>query len=200
MSSHHITLAKSLPPRLIRFFAKYPPPALLPNKPAAISIPTTSPIVASTTSSSNPNAPALESATTTTTSDSTTPTAVSPAVPELPYHNPFQPRKNFTTGKWWGPVYGLRKQADLVKLASKHGVVDLLPHTIKKPGEKEKRRIERGLRVKGTGVGERVKGKKWERTLKGRLEERKQAMLNMPALIQEWKQKGHGRGWKKWPK
>lgn len=85
-------------------------------------------------------------------------------------------------------MYGLRKQADLVKLAAKHGVVDLLPHTIKKPGEKEKRRVERGLMVKGTGVGQRVKGKKWERTLKGRLQERKKAMLDMPRLIQEWKQ------------
>lgn len=77
--------------------------------------------------------------------------------------------------------------------------MDLLPWTIKKPGEKEKRRLERGLQVKGTGEGQKVKGKMWERTLKGRLEMRRQAMLNMPALIAEWKQKGHGRGWKKWP-
>jgi large subunit ribosomal protein L25 len=184
MSTHHIQLAKSLPPRLIRFFAKYPPPALLPNKPTPTPISTTSPIVTSTTSASDPNAPTLEPLTT------LDPSAPPPSsiAQELPYHNPFLPRKNFVTGRWWGPTYGLRKQADLVKLAAKHGVVDLLPHTIKKPGEKEKRRIERGLRVKGTGVGERVKGKKWERTLKGRLEERKQAMLDMPRLIQEWKQ------------
>lgn len=67
-------------------------------------------------------------------------------------------------------------------------MLDLLPWTIKKPGEKEKRRIERGLQVKGTGVGEKVKGKHWERTLKGRLEMRRRAMLEMPQLIQEWKQ------------
>ena len=184
MSTHHIQLAKSLPPRLIRFFAKYPPPALLPNNPTPTPISTISPIVTSTTSALTPNAPALETPTTPNTS-APPPSSIAQ---ELPYHNPFPPRKNFVTGKWWGPTYGLRKQADLVKLAAKHGVVDLLPHTIKKPGEKEKRRIERGLRVKGTGVGERVKGKKWERTLKGRLEERKQAMLDMPRLIQEWKQ------------
>lgn len=53
--------------------------------------------------------------------------------------------------------------------------------------------------VKGTGEGQKVKGKSWERTMKGRLELRRQAMLNMPQMIQEWKQKGHGRGWKKWP-
>ncbi|UPX17632.1 uncharacterized protein EKO05_0007974 [Ascochyta rabiei] len=126
-----------------------------------------------------------------------TPAPTTPA--DLAFPNPFQPTKNFTTGRWHGPVYGLRKQADLVKLASAHGVVDLLPWTIKKPGEKEARRIERGLTVKGTGEGQRVKGKLWERTLKGRLEMRRQAMLDMPRLIQEWKQRGHGRGWKKWP-
>ncbi|KAF2178622.1 hypothetical protein K469DRAFT_471861, partial [Zopfia rhizophila CBS 207.26] len=125
------------------------------------------------------------------------PTSEAPRSSE--YVNPFQPRKNYATGKWYGPVYGLRKQAELVKLAQQHGVVSLLPYTVKLPGEKEKRRMERGLRVKGTGVGEKVKGKMWERTLKGRLEERKKAMLDMPRLIQEWKQKGHGRGWKKWP-
>ncbi|KAJ8105933.1 hypothetical protein OPT61_g9876 [Boeremia exigua] len=130
-----------------------------------------------------------------------TPAAAPASTPaaDLAFPNPFLPTKNFTTGRWHGPVYGLRKQADLVKLAAAHDVVDLLPWTIKKPGEKEARRIERGLAVKGTGVGQRVKGKLWERTLKGRLEMRRQAMLGMDALVQEWKQKGHGRGWKKWP-
>lgn len=85
-------------------------------------------------------------------------------------------------------MFGLRQQADLVKLAQKHDVLDLLPWTIKKPGAKEQRRIERGLQVKGTGEGQKVKGKLWERTLKGRLEMRKKAMMEMPALIQEWKQ------------
>jgi hypothetical protein len=75
----------------------------------------------------------------------------------------------------------------------------------------------------------RVKnGKEWERTLKGRyvhhnptiplrkrissracadanyvncrLEKRRQAMLEMPKMIATWKERGHGRGWKKWPK
>ncbi|KAH7132318.1 hypothetical protein B0J11DRAFT_428377 [Dendryphion nanum] len=197
-----IKLAQSLPPRLLRFFAKYPPPQLFPTAPSAIA-PTV--VATSTTSPVELNAPIIEPA---------VPAVESPilnALAEVPgpaplepdpslYHNPFQPRKNFRTGKWIGPVYGLRKQADLVKLAQKHGVVDLLPYTVKKPGEKEQRRLENGLQVKGTGVGQRVKGKIWERTLKGRLEARRQAMLNMPSLIQEWKQKGHGRGWKKWPK
>ncbi|KAH7356138.1 hypothetical protein BKA66DRAFT_539132 [Pyrenochaeta sp. MPI-SDFR-AT-0127] len=184
-----LEIAKSLPPRLLRFFQRYPPPALFPT--IASSLSTTSQIPSSATPVSSPDTPIAV--------PSNSPSRVPAHAHDLPYPNPFLPRKNFTTGRWQSPAYGLRKQADLVKLASQHGVVDLLPWTIKKPGEKEARRIERGLQVKGTGEGQKVKGKLWERTLKGRLEMRRQAMLNMPALIQEWKQKGHGRGWKKWP-
>ncbi|KZM21650.1 hypothetical protein ST47_g7274 [Ascochyta rabiei] len=198
-----VELAKTLPPRLLRFFQRYPPPQLFPTITSQIAAapadtadvpstatPTTPPPAAEPPVSQAPTATATATAT-------ATPAPTTPA--DLAFPNPFQPTKNFTTGRWHGPVYGLRKQADLVKLASAHGVVDLLPWTIKKPGEKEARRIERGLTVKGTGEGQRVKGKLWERTLKGRLEMRRQAMLDMPRLIQEWKQRGHGRGWKKWP-
>jgi large subunit ribosomal protein L25 len=176
-----IELARTLPPRLLRFFQRYPPPQLFPTITSQIAAtpadtPST-PTTLSTPSTPSPAPPA------------DTPAPEPTAHPDdLPFPNPFQPTKNFTTGRWHGPVYGLRKQADLVKLASSHGVVDLLPWTIKKPGEKEARRIERGLGVKGTGEGQRVKGKLWERTLKGRLEMRRQAMLDMPRLIQEWKQ------------
>jgi large subunit ribosomal protein L25 len=85
-------------------------------------------------------------------------------------------------------------------MARKHGVEELLPWSPKLSWVKEEKKELRGLRVKGTGVGQRVKGHLWERTMKGRLEERRQAMRAMPELIREWKQKGHGRGWKKWPK
>ncbi|KAF2280957.1 uncharacterized protein EI97DRAFT_429048 [Westerdykella ornata] len=191
-AAKHIKLAQGLPPRLIRFFERFPPPQLFANQPSAAPQPAS---VAAATTSQDANVSSVEDAAATVATEST---SLSSTL-ELGYHNPFLPRKNFRTGKWIGPVYGLRKQADLVKLAEKHGVLDLLPYTIKKPGEKEKRRIERGLQVRGTGVGQKVKGKVWERTLKARLEQRRQAMINMPALIQEWKQKGHGRGWKKWP-
>ncbi|KAH3955002.1 hypothetical protein HBH70_034950 [Parastagonospora nodorum] len=202
MSAQQLTAAKELPPRLIRFFQRYPPPALFPNLTSAAATPQTTAQTISTTPPSDPNAPVTE------TSASELPFIPSTAprnsrIPahahDLPYLNPFLPSKNFTTGRWHGPAFGLRKQADLVKLAVQHDVVDLLPWTIKKPGEKDARRIESGLMVKGTGEGQKVKGKSWERTLKGRLEMRRQAMLNMPQMIQEWKQKGHGRGWKKWP-
>lgn len=55
-----------------------------------------------------------------------------------------------------------------MKLARRHGVEDLLPHTVKGTEDKLRRRMENGLRVKGTGIGQRVKGKESERTLKGR--------------------------------
>jgi large subunit ribosomal protein L25 len=181
-----IELAKTLPPRLLRFFQRYPPPQLFPTitSQIAAATPADSPVTISTTPPANPNTTVTETSSLDAIAIPTTP--IAPEDVEFP--NPFQPTKNFTTGRWHGPVYGLRKQADLVKLANAHGVVDLLPWTIKKPGEKEARRIERGLTVKGTGEGQRVKGKLWERTLKGRLEMRRQAMLDMPRLIQEWKQ------------
>ena len=75
-----------------------------------------------------------------------------------------------------------------MKLAEVHGVQELLPFTTKAPEERTRRREEFGLRVKGTGVGQRVKGKWWERNMRGRLEKRRQAMLDMPQMIQTWKQ------------
>lgn len=62
----------------------------------------------------------------------------------------------------------MRRQANLVKLAREHGVEELLPFTTKGTAERRRRRQETGLRVKGTGKGERVKGHKWERTMKAR--------------------------------
>ena len=75
-----------------------------------------------------------------------------------------------------------------MKMARVNGVEGLLPFTVKGTQERIMRRQEHGLRVRGTGVGQKVKGKKWERTMKGRLERRRQAMLEMPKLVQQWKQ------------
>src|SRR5947207_2555888 len=68
---------------------------------------------------------------------------------------PFNP---FASG-----IYSLRRQADLFKLARKHGVEGFLPFTVKGTEERLRRRIENGLRVRGTGIGQKVKGKGWER-------------------------------------
>lgn len=56
----------------------------------------------------------------------------------------------------------------MVKLARQHGVEELLPFTVKGTEERVRRRAENGLRVKGTGVGQRVKGKAAERTMRER--------------------------------
>ncbi len=168
-SQEYVKLAQSLPPRLLRFFARYPP-ASFTNRAPASSLST-----ALNTSSSDPNATHEE-------------TFISDSPPPLPYPNPFQSHKHSATGKWHDPVFSLRRQADLVKMARANGVEDLLPYTVKGTEEKIMRRQEHGLRVRGTGVGQKVKGKLWERTMKGRLEKRRQAMLGMPKLVQQWKQ------------
>jgi large subunit ribosomal protein L25 len=113
--------------------------------------------------------------------------------------NPFLPRKNYKTGHWAGPRIGLRRQAELVKLARQYEIEDLLPPGRKSTVFKQTRLLERGLRIKGTGEGQKVKGHKWERRMDATLDKRRKAMENMPAMIREWKQKGHGRGWGKYP-
>ncbi|KAK3329020.1 hypothetical protein B0H66DRAFT_540013 [Apodospora peruviana] len=113
--------------------------------------------------------------------------------------NPFLPMKHPVTGKWHDPKYSLRRQADLVKLARTHGVEELLPFTPKKTEERLRKRVELGLRVKGTGVDQKVKGHKHERTLVAKMEKRREAMLEMPNLIREWKKVGK-RNWTKFPK
>ncbi|KAK3695143.1 hypothetical protein B0T22DRAFT_454478 [Podospora appendiculata] len=113
--------------------------------------------------------------------------------------NPFQPLKHPATGKWHDPKYSLRRQAEIVKIAREHGVEELLPFTVKGTEERLRKRVELGLRVKGTGVGEQVKGHKHERQLVSKMEKKRKAMLEMPDLIREWKKVGK-RNWTKFPK
>jgi len=82
-----------------------------------------------------------------------------------------------------------------------------MPPSPKHPQIKDERKIERALMINARmreGLlpvsGKKAKGKVWERSLRGRLEERRKAMEGMPEMIRDWKQKGHGRGWRKWPK
>lgn len=114
--------------------------------------------------------------------------------------NPFLPFRHPTTGHWSGARISLRNQADLVKLAKKNNVESLLPPGRKSTAFKEARVLQRGLRVKGTGEGQRVKGHQWERRLPELLQKRQKALEEMPALVREWQARGHGRGWKQWPK
>jgi large subunit ribosomal protein L25 len=108
--------------------------------------------------------------------------------------------KDPKTGTWIGPSISLRRQAELYKIAMADGVLDLMPLGPKHPEVREQKRIEQGLRVQGTGIGKKVKGKHWERTMQGKLEERRKAMAGMPELIRQWRLAGSGRYWKKWPK
>ena len=70
----------------------------------------------------------------------------------LPFQNPFKPHRDPRTGKIHGPRYSLRRQADIIKLAMRFGVADLLP-----PSEKmnrllygKKRPMAGTIRPKGT--------------------------------------------------
>lgn len=158
---HHLKLARSLPKRLQRFLAV--------NNIQRVS------------------QPASETAIGANSDDSQAPEAATSQHLNNPL-NPFKPNRNPRTGRWHPPLYSLRRQAALMKDAKEHGVEELLPHSLKSTRERQKRREEHGLRVQGTGVGQRVKGHHWERTLKGRLEKRRQAMLEMPQMIEDWRQ------------
>ena len=153
-SRQYIKLAESLPPRLTRFFARYPPKAILPQLNTASTMPN------STTQAPGappgPSTPAVSA------------DQINAGEDGLAVSSPFRAQKHPVTGRWHDPVFSLRRQAELVKLARQHGVEDLLPYTVKGTEERLRRRAENGLRVKGTGVGQRVKGKESERTLKGR--------------------------------
>ncbi|OHE95799.1 hypothetical protein CORC01_08940 [Colletotrichum orchidophilum] len=157
-AEQYIQLAKSLPQQLQRFFARWPPAAILPH-------------------------------------NATTPKT---GFQELTA-NPFAPQKHPATGKWHDPVYSLRRQAEIVKLARQHGVEELLPSTVKGTEYRIAHRVEHGLRVKGTGVGQKVKGKIHERMVQPRMEKRREAMLAMPKLIKEWKKVGK-KNWTRFPK
>lgn len=178
--------APALPQRLVNFFARYPPqlhsaavrrPAPRPKEATVPQTPLPSPY---TSDRDAKGAQALK------------PTEWTPAkallVTSDTVRNPFLPHKRF--GKWESPRYGLRQQADLMKLAIKYKVETLLPPSRKSPEFKDKRRQERGLQVKGTGIGQKVKGHKWERTMESRLEDRRKAMEGMPEMVRMWKQVG----------
>lgn len=178
----------SLPIRLRNFFARYPPQIY-----SALAAPQPIPPPESTEAAAEKSLPSPY------TPNRDAKGATKPDPEELSFSrsllhndpkspNPFLPQKIFRTGKWKGPRYGLRQQADLVKLAIKYNVEPLLPPGPKSTPFKAARLAERGLAIKGTGIGQKVKGHKWERTMEARLEDRRKAMLEMPEMIRLWKQ------------
>ncbi|TAQ83719.1 hypothetical protein B7494_g7957 [Chlorociboria aeruginascens] len=154
-NKQYVQLAQSLPPRLTRFFARWPPRAIL----EADSTTTPSP--------ADPTAPP-PSTSAAVDSPAPRPDPRQSEIDTLGFPSPFKSQRHPVTGKWHDPVFSLRRQAELVKLARQHGVEELLPPSVKSTEERMRKRVEHGLRVKGTGVGQRVKGKESERTLKAR--------------------------------
>ena len=153
-SRQYIKLAEKLPPRLTRFFARYPPPALLQSTSSSLSHESTAPSPTGAGAQAQPP-----------NGISGLPQTPSPSTVYTP-PSPFQPHRHPVTGRLHDATFSLRRQAELVKLARQHGVEELLPFTIKGTEERVRRRAENGLRVKGTGVGQRVKGKVAERTMR----------------------------------
>ncbi|KAJ9633503.1 uncharacterized protein PV06_06196 [Exophiala oligosperma] len=200
-----------LPKRLLDFFARYPP-ELYSARVTGVTIPITRKAAKEAaiarnaeSSAAAPEQTSQTASAITVTSDelappTPTPTPQSSSTANSLPPNPFLPRKNFVTGKWAGAKIGLRRQAELVKLAKECQIEELLPPGRKSTAFKQSRLLERGLAVRGTGVGQKVKGHQWERHVGATLEKRRTAMENMPELINEWKRRGHGRGWKKYPK
>jgi large subunit ribosomal protein L25 len=190
-----LSSSNPLPQRLMNFFAKYPPklysakytgasiPLTRPTRSSKlleVSSPTAPSSTAPITSPSDPNESRIEST-------SSSPRESPLETEDLP-PNPFLPYRNPSTNRWRGPAISLRRQAELVKIAQKYDVEPLLPPSRKSSVFKEARALEKGLRVKGTGIGERVKGHIWEREMPAKLEARRKAMEGMPALIRKWKQ------------
>lgn len=148
-------------------------------------------LTVSTSNASQPNTP---------TPQPPSPSISKPAPTPKFRPNPFQPISHPKNHYWRAPRIGLRVQADLFKLARKSGVEHLLPASRKSSSFKEARILQKGLRIKGTGVGQEVKGHKEEREHPAKMERRRKALEEMPALVREWKRRGHGKGWKDWPK
>lgn len=107
--------------------------------------------------------------------------------------NPFEFYKHPETGRLQDPVYSARRQAQLLQMARDHGVADLLPSSNKNPTQRLAHRVEHGLRVKGTGVGQKVKGHIHERHMIAKyVGTRPQRMVRgddaLTMLLTGWKQ------------
>ena len=154
----HIELAHTLPAPLQTFFRFWqPPPASAISNKSSLAEQTQSTAIETPTTEQTP--------------------------PLQSQRNPFAPYRHPDTGRWHPPTYSLRRQAQIVKLAREHGIEELLPPTKKASGYREQRREELGLRVKGTGVGQKVKGKHAERTIQVKQRTRKTAMKEMPKAM-----------------
>jgi len=183
----YATLAKTLPNILIRFFQKFPPGQPYAKESQKPELP--QPITITQTAEDGSAVPVIQ--------EPSKKAILRASIPFAdPSYNPFLPWRNPVTLRWRGPYYGLRRQAVLCKTAAQFGVEELLPWSMKLPAVKLARREERGLRMRGTGEGERVKGHAWERGMKSKVKTRKTAMEDMAKVVREWKEVciGYGEG------
>ncbi|KAH3665980.1 hypothetical protein OGAPHI_004169 [Ogataea philodendri] len=112
-------------------------------------------------------------------------------VANAPNANPFIANRHPVTGKVQNPIYSLRRQSDLYKLAFKFGVADLMPslqHNKKFYAEK----FDTKPLLKGVLS---PKGHKWERTFV----ERKQKIADAVAKVDEVIAEEKGANYRKRP-
>lgn len=140
-------LVSHLPSKLLNFFIRYPPRN--PSIRTVYSKEDKSILISRHLHDFQPIPRTLHQPVTTIT---TTPLGTPVQTVLLPFQNPFKPHRDPRTGKYHGPRYSLRRQADIIKLALRFGVADLLP-----PSEKmnrllygKKRPMVGTLRPKGT--------------------------------------------------
>jgi Mitochondrial ribosomal protein mL59 len=119
-------LVSHLPPKLLNFFTRYPPRD--PSLRTLYSQQDKSLLIAKRLHDFLPVPPTLHKPTM---SISHNPRGKPVATVFLPFQNPFKPSCDPRTGKFHSPRYSLRRQADLIKLALRFGVADLLPPSVK---------------------------------------------------------------------
>jgi Mitochondrial ribosomal protein mL59 len=147
-------LVSLLPPKLVNFFTRYPPRN--PSLRTLYSKEDNSILIAKRLHDFQSVPQKLH---TPISSDSQLPSGKVVPTVFMPFQNPFKPSRDPRTSKFHAPRYSLRRQADLIKLALRYGVADLLP-----PSEKmnkilygKKRPMMGTVRPKGT-YEERTRG------------------------------------------
>lgn len=119
-------LISILPPKLIKFFTRYPPRN--PSLRTIYSKEDKSVLIARKLHDFLPVTPDLHTPTTGTTHTSS---GKPVSTVFLPFLNPFKPSRDPRSGNFHGPRYSLRRQADIIKLAMRFGVAELLPPSAK---------------------------------------------------------------------
>jgi len=147
-------LVSVLPPKLLNFFTRYPPRD--PSLRTLYSREDKSILIAKRLHDFQSVPSQLH---TPVVADSQLPSGKAVPTVFLPFQNPFKPSRDPRSGKFHAPKYSLRRQADLIKLALRFGVADLLP-----PSQKmntllngRKRPMMGTIRPKGT-YEERTRG------------------------------------------